>query len=128
MFGSIKLQNTYRTSKHTHTNEKLQICQITQKKHLNRQHCFSANMMASVAGQRRSGWKGVTTTLCVDISESMATAETWGQVREFVGSFLQGENEGFVNGGVTLPQTALFLLKHNLKLYCCFPKLHNSSH
>ena len=48
--------------------------------------------MSSVAGRRRPYWKGVTTTLCVDISESMATVETWGQVREFVGSFLQGEN------------------------------------
>jgi len=48
--------------------------------------------MSSAAGQRRSDWKGLATTLCVDISESMATVETWDQVREFVGSFLQGEN------------------------------------
>jgi len=51
-----------------------------------------ANMIDNDAGHRRSDWKGVTTTLCVDISESMATSETWSQVREFVGSFLQGEN------------------------------------
>jgi len=55
-------------------------------------------MMSSVAGRRRPYWKGVTTTLCVDISESMATVETWGQVREFVGSFLQGENGWDVDG------------------------------
>ena len=58
--------------------------------------------MSSDAGLRRSDWKGVTTTLCVDISESMATAETWGQVLEFVGSFLQGENGWDVDGTESL--------------------------
>jgi len=51
---------------------------------------FYANVIYGHTGLKRSGWKGVTTTLCVDISESMAAGNAWSQVRAFVGSFLQG--------------------------------------
>ena len=50
-----------------------------------------STVITADSGLKRTGWKGVTTTLCVDISESMAAGNAWSQVRAFVGSFLQGE-------------------------------------